>query len=519
MGHFGQGFPMRIRIFGSMMALLAGMGTALAQGPSAPASGGSPPAAVKIPSATPDGAPNFMPGADGTVLPSNDPALLDGNTAVSPTASSGYVPVGGNGMYGSAEYILWKLKDAPTPVTFVQVPVATSGINTFTSSVSLGGSGGIDYGGRSGGRLTLGYWFDPEVCGGEVSGFWVERRAMSILNTQQVSQTLNVTVIQNITTQVVSGGAVTLTTTQTPINIQLPSTLTVASIGTAVPSSFWGTEVNARSTRCHFGGLSIDLLGGFRYINLSEGLLIGSLTQLQTAQPNTPFTTGPLTPNANGIGFANLPAIPAPITGLTTILSVASLNNLMTHNNFYGANFGTSWDWAVTDRLHFEGYGKIGVGAMTETFTITGGSAVATAAVSGFSAGGILPAAAFYNYGKTRYAVTPELNFRLGYNICRNLKATIGYNFLYLSSVVRPGEQIAFNPFNVSGSASTSSTSTSSSGTTTTSGGVTTTSGAGTNINIAGSNISVPSNQQPFIAPKDSDFWAQGLTLGFEISY
>jgi hypothetical protein len=480
-----------------MVALLAGMGTALAQGPSTPASGSPPAGAVKLPAAGPDTAPALMPGADGTI-----PAPAEGTTSTEAPPDT----YGVQRWYGSAEYILWRLKDTPLPESFVTLPVTTTGINQFNSSVNIS-NGSINYGGRSGARFTLGYWIDPATCGIENTGFWVEKRNNEVLNTQQVNQTLNLTIIQNVVITSSTPGGLVFTPQQIPVTVSLPAVINVTASGSVIPSSFWGDEMNVRSTKCYFGGLSVDFLAGFRYINLSEGVQLGQTTTLQIAQPNGLFTAGLLTPNGTG-GFTNLPTIPPPIAGVTTILAVNTVNQMMTHNNFFGANFGTSWDWAITDRIHFEGYGKIGVGAMVESFTYTGGSAVTTAAVAGFVPGATIPNLSFFNYGKTQYAVTPELNLKLGYQLSRCLRATIGYNFLYLSSVMRPGEQISFNPFNVNNTASATTTTT-----------TTTPTGSATNLNVAGSNISVPSSQQPIFAPTSSDFWAQGLTIGLEVKY
>ena len=43
---------------------------------------------------------------------------------------------------------------------------------------------------------------------------------------------------------------------------------------------------------------------------------------------------------------------------------------------------------------------------------------------------------------RNRFAVVPELGVTLGYAISPQWRATVGYTFLYWSSVVRPGDQI-----------------------------------------------------------------------------
>jgi hypothetical protein len=480
---------MRIRLICSMMALLAGMGTALAQGPSTPA--GTAPGPVKIPPTSPDSAPRAMPGVDGGALPGADPASDNGGIA-----EPAFAPGAENRVYDptrayvSAEYLLWKLKDAPTPPTQLTLPFTTTGLNQEQTSIGLPGSS-IDYGGRSGGRITLGYWFDSEhQCGLEGSFFEFERRDGSVLTAQQANLNLNVTVVQNILVTTVTAVGPVNTIQQTPINVALPATLTVAATGAAGPTDFWGGEINARTTRCTFGGLTIDLIGGFRYLTLAEEFLLNESIALNAANPNTIFTNGPVGGPVNppGVGTVALPLIPVPITGLHNISTTNSFNNISTRNTFYGAQAGASWDWRVFDRLSFQGWGKIGVGAMLETFTITSVTTTSAGAIGTVTApGGILPVTGFLDQGRTRYAVIPEVNLTLAYRLCDRVKATIGYNFLYMSSVLRPGDQIAFNNSN-------------------------------TQINVSGTANSV-ATVQPAFTIKDTDFWAQGLTMGLEFRY
>lgn len=47
------------------------------------------------------------------------------------------------------------------------------------------------------------------------------------------------------------------------------------------------------------------------------------------------------------------------------------------------------------------------------------------------------------DYKRDRFAVVPELNAKLGYQLTPRMKATVGYTFIYWSNVVRPGDQIS----------------------------------------------------------------------------
>ena len=45
-------------------------------------------------------------------------------------------------------------------------------------------------------------------------------------------------------------------------------------------------------------------------------------------------------------------------------------------------------------------------------------------------------------YATDRFALAPEGQLNIGYQLTPCIRAQIGYDFLYLSSVVRPGNQI-----------------------------------------------------------------------------
>jgi hypothetical protein len=53
-----------------------------------------------------------------------------------------------------------------------------------------------------------------------------------------------------------------------------------------------------------------------------------------------------------------------------------------------------------------------------------------------------LPGANIGNFTRDKFAVLPEVGLKVGYHVTPNLRLAVGYNFLYLSDVVRPGDQI-----------------------------------------------------------------------------
>ena len=102
--------------------------------------------------------------------------------------------------------------------------------------------------------------------------------------------------------------------------------------------------------------------------------------------------------------------------------------------------------------------------------------------------GGLLtPGTGLLSTSRTRYAVIPELNVNIGYQITPHVKVMVGYNFLYISSLARPGDQIA----------SVQST---------------------TTVAIAGAPSTVRVNT-PAINYHDTDMWIQGLTAGVQVRW
>lgn len=518
-----QGTPMRIGILSSVVALLAGVGPALSQVPvpaatvpaatSSPAAAEKPAAAVEAakPKEEAPKASTVAAAAEQVAMPAEPPHTLAPNFGAAPasparpvipaptangcaTGNCGNGACGagnpcsdvpiiiGNRFYGSAEYILYKIQSAPLPPTQLTIPFTVSGLNLFTSTINFGGTD-VELDGRSGGRFTVGYWcHSDQLLGIEATYFQLERRQQGFGGTQVADLPLNLTVIQNITTV----SAVAATITQVPLNVTLPAELSVASKGATGTNSVWGAEINARSTRCIIGGAALDVLGGFRYLDFEEQLTLSEGILLSVANPINLSGPGPIPPNP-------LPPIPQPVTGLRPLASLSTFDQISTRNRFYGPQIGASADWWVSERLVLGGWAKFAAGAMVQDvnltgFTTTSASPTGGATITTTTPGGLLtPGAGFVTTSRTRVAVIPELNLNVGLQITPHIRAMVGYDFLYISSLARPGDQVGF----------TAST---------------------TSVSIAGAATTVHVNT-PAINFHDTDMWLQGLTAGFQIRY
>ena len=86
------------------------------------------------------------------------------------------------------------------------------------------------------------------------------------------------------------------------------------------------------------------------------------------------------------------------------------------------------------------------------------------------------------------FSVVPEVGLTVGYQLTDHLKTFVGYNFLYWSNVIRPGDQID------------------------------TTIDVNRVPRFVPPGITVPDAGQirPAVLFKETDFWAHGITAGFE---
>ena len=94
------------------------------------------------------------------------------------------------------------------------------------------------------------------------------------------------------------------------------------------------------------------------------------------------------------------------------------------------------------------------------------------------------------SFSQDRFSVVPQVGIRVGYNITPNLRVYVGYDFLYWSSVLRPGDQIDRGLNELA-------------------------------IPNFGSQPGTPAGdpRRPMVPFRDSDFWAQGVNFGLEFRY
>jgi hypothetical protein len=308
----------------------------------------------------------------------------------------------GNRWYVSADYLLWWIRGQPLP------PLVTTSTNPFLPNAGALGAPGtiVEYGGNtvnggpySGARLTTGWWCDPEHdLGFEVSGFFLGSRTAQFQDFSN-AQTFLARPFFNVDTGLPDR--------------QITSAPGVVAGGVVIDARtvLWGAEANIRSNLiCGECGY-IDVLTGFRTLGLNESL-------------NLNETVGIVAGPFNGVSF-NL------------------LDQFRTSNQFYGGQVGAAGEWRI-GRWSLDLTGKLGLGMTQQRVDITGGSSINNlGTVSVFPGNGILAAPTNDgHFTRDVFTVVPEIGFTLGYQVTEHFRLGLGYNFLYWSSVLRPGNQI-----------------------------------------------------------------------------
>ncbi len=436
---------MYTRLTGSFLLLLTSAGWAFAQAP--------PPGSL-------------------TPIPQPQPTWAPEDAGASFWTSPGHTDDGKPRVWASAEYLLWWVKDGPLPYPLVTTGNPATG-NPGAVTPEFGGvpiltGRSVDYGALSGARVTAGGWLDSDGwLGIEGSGFWLPQQTKTYRAASDATGS-PVLAFRYLDPPNAAGIAAedAFQASLPPGNGAMVGPYAGA-LAVTSRSQLWGTEANAVLGLVDTGHLRLQALSGFRYADLDESL---SLSWQPTA------VAGGVIP-FEGIGF------PAPS-------SESTIDSFRTRNQFYGSQVGLRGEYALGNFV-VGATGKVALGDNHEVVNVGGvASLVPNVGPAVTVPGGQFAAPS--NSGRfthDEFAVIPEVEVKLAYQATRNLRATVGYDFLYWSQVVRPGSQVDLivddraNPVNPGFIPGTTGT------------------------------------VYPRPEFNRTDFWAQGLTFGLEFRY
>ncbi len=315
----------------------------------------------------------------------------------------------------SAELLLWWNSTTQVPPLVTTSSPQFNGIlGQGDTRVLLGGAFGSTF--HVGGRVGAGHWFDDdERRGVDWRLFWVAPASTSFTASTPPYPLLARPFFN------VNGGVFAP-------NVGFgPSAEVVAGPGVAtgtvtatMKSTVWGTEANYRRFLAGNGCSRLDLLVGYRYLDVREDL---SITESFARTPGSDFSVG----GPAVLGFVS--------------------DRFRTENHFHGGQVGLAGTvqrgrWSVDSRA------TVALGTVFQSAEISGAQTLTLANGAVQTTPGGLLAVSGANIGRfsqTKFGVVPEVGVNLGYQLTSHMKVFVGYNFLYLSSAVRPGGVIDQN--------------------------------------------------------------------------
>lgn len=371
---------------------------------------------------------------------------------------------------------MWWIQDSHVPAlitTGVPGATLTPGVLGTPGTTVLVGNSALDNPVRSGGRFTAGLWLnDCQTFGIEGSYFFLGSRTMRFDRVSDGGPDSGV--IARPFFDVLSG-------MQNSQLVAFPG-LARGEIHLNATTRLQGADLNVICVPCCTPcvdpcanpcgprrGYRVTALAGFRYLQLEEDLNITEVTQVNPVVGVSPGQ------------FAG-----SPLFGGSTI---RISDGFSTENNFYGGQVGAQAE-ACWGRMFVNFQGKVALGVTQQVVevngqtTITSPTRVSTTTPTGFLATGSNSG----RFTRDEFSVVPEVGVNVGGQITRHLRASVGYTFLYWSSVVRPADQI--------------------------------------DVGLSGTQIRTDARFNPAAGPtrplalvQDTDFWAQGINFGLEYRY
>lgn len=354
-----------------------------------------------------------------------------------PEQNTGYLPAVGAPLRDSnplanswvtAEALIWWPKGAPLPPLVTASRGAAPRFGGPNTTLLVGGTAGSPE--SAGGRFGYGFAVNEQGTAGlGVAYFFLGPRARRELFGDAPGRTFARPLIDPAT------GAEDVLTVSRPGGPQ-------GNIGVATSTRANGWEVNGLLNLVNGPQARLNAVVGYRYFQVSEGLSVTQLT---------------LSPGGD----------------------VTSADQFDTRNRFHGGQVGLAAD-LVHGGLFLELAGKVALGQSTGLVAVSGQTR---------GPGGTLPVGVLAqpsNSGQfttSTLAVLPEGTLRVGFRFENRSRVYVGYNLLYLSDAVRPGEQVDRG------------------------------------VPVASLGHADAGSDRPALPFYRSDFWVQGVVIGLEYRY
>jgi hypothetical protein len=352
--------------------------------------------------------------------------------------------------WASAEYLLWWFEGNRVPPLVTTSPPASNGVLGLPGTTVLFGDSRLEENPHSGARFTLGYWLnEAQTIGIEGGYFFLGSRAEEF--TAGASGLPGAQVISRPIVNAITGS-------ETAEIVASPGAV-AGNIHVSSSSRLEGAGINGVGNLCCTCCSRVDLLAGFRYLELREGI---GIAESLAVNPDVPALGG------SGLAVAD---------------------QFDTRNRFYGGLLGLRAEYR-RGNIFFDMMGTLALGSMHEEMDIHGSTVITPVGGAPTTlAGGVLAVPTNSgHFSRDKFAVVPEIDINVGYQVTDHVRAFVGYSFLYLSNVVRPGDAIDRT----------------------------------VNLTQLPSSLgpgSLTGPARPMTVIRDTEFWAQGMNFGLEFRY
>lgn len=360
----------------------------------------------------------------------------------------------GPAIWGSAEYLLWWIRDAQIPALLTTSSPPALGTIGFGDTQIIYGNSSIVGQERSGGRFNIGGMFPCCPCWSWETGYFF------------LGDRTATTTVTNPGTAVLARPFQFADGRQTSELISFPG-IFAGSFAATTRNSLWGAEANLKTPLWNGCRARIDGLVGFRYLHFDEELRIAeSFNAL-------PTVTNPQFAGASGM----------------------ILDNFRVNNDFYGGQVGLTGElrrgpWSINTIM------KVALGNTHQVADIGGGQLITQPGGMRATSGLLTQPTNSGHFTQDKFTVVPEVGFNVGWQATPHLKLFVGYSFLYWSQVLRAGDQV--DPV------------------------INTPAIAGTNPPRPATFPITQSPTAPFrplVPMRDTDFWAQGINFGLQLTW
>ncbi len=324
--------------------------------------------------------------------------------------------------YGGVEYLLWWVKGAPLSAPLVSTGPAENDegflVNSNTTIVygapfspASGGNGTQNFPPFSGSRLTLGYALDyRQDLAAEARVFVLQSRSAGFEaqgnSTDLGGAGARIPVFNTV--PYTPGSATDLTISENGLPVFIPGIL-AGKVVITNSLRLWGADATAVFNIRRSPEWELSALAGFQYLDLAEGFDLSD----------------------------TLVGLSGPFVGQ----SGAVTDHFGSRNQFYGAAVGlrggASWgpvSMSVT--------GRVAVGPSHEVLNVSGAFQAVNFTASSGPQGIFAQPSNSGSRASNVLAVVPEVEIKFGLDVTPSVRLTLGYDFLFYSSVIRPGNQL-----------------------------------------------------------------------------